>query len=466
MNKTTIIIPSYDTKENAELVKRLINSLGDISCKIIVEKNKSGLTISLNNAVKKSNPKHDLIFFSDDMVIKDKNWFEKIKEVAYSDDKIGAVTSRTTFRKTIRNKIDGSEFEYDFCGFNLCYVKREVIDKLFPLDENFYFYFWEDDFSIKLKNLGYKVGAVDIQFEHDCETTVNKFKHFKRQVHLNSWKHFCVKHGFNQSPDEIIEKVLVTGSKGFIGKHVCEKLEKEGYKVYEFDLPEYNLKDCDFKYFEDNKIDYVIHCAAVTGLENCATHPIRTIETNVLGTTKLLDACYYGKVKKFIHISTWAADNEKATYDVSKNCAEKIVKLYNNLYNVESVIVRIGTTYGKGMKDIGVIKSFLTHKKNKTNPTVYGDGTQWRQFTYIKDTVNGIIQCLKRGFPGETYYILSEEKTSINDLLNALELKAEYKEKQSFDVEPVVVKNSEGRFLRWKPEFDIKKGISDMLENE
>ncbi|HEC65777.1 MAG TPA: NAD-dependent epimerase/dehydratase family protein [bacterium] len=459
-DKITIIIPSYESKENDLLVKKLLESMGKVEYPIIIQKNKSGLTIPLNDAVQKADPTHDLIFLSDDMILEEEGWIEKLREKAYSDPKIGAVTSSFTWKKVGRVRTDESALDYAFCGFNLCYIKREVIDKIFPLDEEFLFFFWEDDVSIQMQELGYKVVPESIKFTHPSGRTVSRFGHFQNQVFNNSWKHFTEKYNVKYNKDNEKGVVLVTGSKGFIGQHLVEEL-KPYYEVIEFDLPEHDLLTSDFDLLK--KVDYVVNLAAQTGLKECHEDPIKTIDVNVTGLSKLLFHCAKYNIKKVVHVSTWAAENEDTTYDVSKACGEKIVNLYRTAYGLETVIVRLGTTYGKGMKPEGVIAAFLKCKEEGTTPVVTGDGTAWRQFTYVNDTVKGIKQVLKRGWPGKVYYVLSSEKTTINELLESLELKAEYKPSVVYDVEPFYVEPTSSRELRWKPEYTVKKGMEDMI---
>jgi len=219
-------------------------------------------------------------------------------------------------------------------------------------------------------------------------------------------------------------KIFVTGGAGFIGKHLVKKLIEEDLEITIFDNFS-NAKKNDLNKF-CNKIriisgditnydvinknlsgqDIVIHLAAKISVNDSIINPEKTFETNVHGTENVLKACITNNVKKFIAISSAAVYgdninskkllNEKSDtnpispYGESKFKMEEKIFNFSRKYKMKCIILRLFNVYGKGqsIEYAGVISKFGDNIKNNQHLTIYGEGTQMRDFVSVDDIVN------------------------------------------------------------------------------
>lgn len=210
--------------------------------------------------------------------------------------------------------------------------------------------------------------------------------------------------------------ILVTGSAGFIGTKLLEKLESTGHNVVKYDIMNYNSQDIrDIftldKVFSTNCFDAVIHLAARAGVFKSQEFPDEYISTNVTGTYNIIKMCEKYKVKTLINFSSSSVlggtnspqekQNENAPYNpisvygVSKMAAELLVKQSKlNWY-----IVRPFSVYGEnGRKDMVIYKWIENIKKNLPI-TLYTDeknkkDLSGRGFTHVNDLVDGVVKLL------------------------------------------------------------------------
>lgn len=230
-------------------------------------------------------------------------------------------------------------------------------------------------------------------------------------------------------------RILVTGGTGFIGSHIVDAYVKAGHKVavidnlvtgfrrnvnprakfYKADIR--NLRAME-RIFKRWKPEVVNHHAAIAEVVKSLRNPIPTLETNVLGTTNVLVALSKygrGKNKKFIFSSTGGAiygepkkipaDEETAVfplspYGLSKALGEEIIKFYARQCGFNYFIFRYPNVYGPRQNpkgEAGVIAIFGGLMKRGKRPTIFGDGTKSRDYTYVGDIVRANLTALRRG---------------------------------------------------------------------
>ena len=219
--------------------------------------------------------------------------------------------------------------------------------------------------------------------------------------------------------------ILVTGGAGFIGSHLCESLVEKGHNVVCLDNyftgSEKNISHLktsnNFKVLEHDiidpitlEIDQIYNLACPASPVFYQNDPIRTIHTNVIGVTNMLELAkrkkarilqastseIYGDPK--VHPQTenyWGNVNPigiRSCYDEGKRVAESLMFDYNRQYQVDIKIVRIFNTYGPGMTptDGRVVSNFIMQTLLTRNITVYGEGHQTRSFCYVSDLVDGL----------------------------------------------------------------------------
>ncbi|MBN1597320.1 MAG: SDR family NAD(P)-dependent oxidoreductase [Bacteroidales bacterium] len=253
------------------------------------------------------------------------------------------------------------------------------------------------------------------------------------------------------------KKVLVTGGAGFIGSHLVEELVISGVETISIDnyfagkhenlshlktYANFTEETCDVLDFDKldalfKGVDVVFHNAA-SKKTICLNNPRLDLEINAKGTFNLLELALKHKVKKFVHASTGSVYGEAqyfpqdeghpliptSYYGVSKLAGEKYVKVFNHLYGLDTTVLRYFHVYGPRQEssDVGGVVSIFTRKMLEGKPiTIYGDGTQERSFTYVKDVVKSNLKAsMVPATKGETYNCASGIKVTINQLADYL----------------------------------------------
>jgi len=201
------------------------------------------------------------------------------------------------------------------------------------------------------------------------------------------------------------EKILVTGSGGFIGQNLLPKLKK--YNVITYDKKD--GKDIFDENFEEavKKSDVVIHLAAQVSVNKSHDKPQESFITNTLGTARVAQLCMKFN-KKLIYPSTAAVQHpDSSPYAYSKWLAEEIVK------NVpQAVILRLYNVFGEGMNaDNGsIMHNFLNSPKIK----IYGDGEQTRDYINVADVTDVMVDALKKKWNGKLVEVGTGQAYSTN----------------------------------------------------
>ena len=230
------------------------------------------------------------------------------------------------------------------------------------------------------------------------------------------------------------KNIGITGSDGFIGKHLVKYLKNDGsynIKCFNGDL----LKESDVKeFFRKKDFDTVIHLAGTFFGDFAAL-----MDANFKTTENLLRIGKENGLKKIIFSSSGAVYGEpikgvskesdptkpNTYYGVTKLYAEKLIELYNYLHGLQYVILRFPNVYGEG-NDKGVIYNFLDGIENKGKITVYGDGSASRNFLHVSDACNAIYRSINYK-NSDIFNISNPQKISINDLVSELKKDRNFK---------------------------------------
>lgn len=307
---------------------------------------------------------------------------------------------------------------------------------------------------------------------------------------------------------------LVTGGAGFIGSHVCERLLRAGHSVMAFDdlndfySPELKRSNIRFlqglsnsfgfvqgditnrsaigELFSSLRFDQVIHLAARAGVRPSLQEPALYQRVNVEGTVNLLEVGREHHVKKFIIASSSSVYgvNSKvpfsesdaifcpiSPYAASKLACEALGHVYHHVYGLDIVMLRFFTVYGPRQRPDLAIRKFATLINAGQSIPVFGDGSTARDYTYINDTLEGILACTRKEF-GYAVYNLGESQTvSLNRLIELLESALGKRAlihrlpPQPGDV-PLTSANIEKarRELGYNPQIKIERGITLFVE--
>ena len=303
-----------------------------------------------------------------------------------------------------------------------------------------------------------------------------------------------------------MKKIIVTGSAGFIGSKVTEKLLEENNDVigidnlnnyYDIRLKQWRLeilkKYENFTFykmdieninilreiFKNQRIEVVINLAARAGVRYSIENPLLYHSTNIGGNLNLLEMCKEFKIKKYILASTsslyagqptpfiedLSASNPISPYAATKKAAEIMAYTYHYLYGVDVSIVRYFTVYGPaGRPDMSPFR-FVKWVLEGTPLTIYGDGSQERDFTYVDDIAEGTVRAIKPvGY--EVINLGSSEPYKLSDMIKIIEKytgkKASYKYKgfHKTDMKSTWADiNKAKNILNWRPQVDLDEGI-------
>lgn len=246
-------------------------------------------------------------------------------------------------------------------------------------------------------------------------------------------------------------KVVVTGGSGFIGSHLVDVLLAHNHDVLIYDLesPRYSQK-CSFIQNNVNNLDELVantkgyeaiyHLAAEANVNRFYDSPIlsnyntSTSALNVLecarqnGIRRVLLAStewIYGSIEgdddDFITEATPYAQNPDHIYTSSKIAAELFCKNYKRLYGVDYTIMRFGIPFGERARPETVTPIFINKILNNEPITIHGDGSQTRQFIYVKDLAAGNYACLLPEAENEIFNINGLQKISVLDIVKTLE---------------------------------------------
>ena len=320
------------------------------------------------------------------------------------------------------------------------------------------------------------------------------------------------------------KNLLVTGGCGFIGSnfinifydkypginivnidalYYCanEKNIKENIRndMFRYHLIKGNLCSTDLvnHILDYYNIDTVIHFAAQSHVQASFTDALQYTKDNVVGTHTLLESCRkYGKIKRFIHVSTdevygeslLEIEEKKKTeqsilcptnpYAASKAAAESIVQSYIKSFKMPIIITRGNNVYGPNQYPEKVIPRFIQQLRNGEKITIQGDGSCVRGFLFVNDTVDAFIKILEKGNIGEIYNIGCDEEMEISilDLAKKIHklsnLKSHFQENvvyiedRPFNDQRYYISNKKLKDIGWKITIDINTGLKQLIENK
>ena len=285
---------------------------------------------------------------------------------------------------------------------------------------------------------------------------------------------------------------LVTGAAGFIGSNLVDYLLKQGHSVVCVDNESANNEKfhwsdktinvsgdiTDYKFMKNvfTGVDYVFHLAAESRLQPAIENPIRAVSKNCVGTTVMLQCAREVGVKRFIYSSTSSGygnnpypnvetqpDDSLNPYSASKVAAEKFCKMYTDLYGLETVVLRYFNVFGERSPTRGqyapVIGIFQRQRDAGQPLTIVGDGSQRRDFVYVKDVARAnylaSIMPLK-GRAGEVFNVGSGKCYTVQEIADAISDNQTYIPKRTGEMDTTFANIDKiGDVIGWKPEVDV-----------
>ena len=301
--------------------------------------------------------------------------------------------------------------------------------------------------------------------------------------------------------------ILITGGAGFVCSHLADKLHQKGHDLILLDNLltgnknniSHLLSNKNVSFVEhdvqnhiqiEDEIDFIFHFASAASPIAYQENPVNTLKAGSIGTINTLGLA---KVKKagYLLASTsevygdpeispqnedyWGNVNpngERSMYDEAKRFAEAATATYSRTYKLDTKIVRIFNTYGPRMQlnDGRVVTNFIVQALKGEDITIHGDGSQTRSFSFVDDTVNGIIALMESSH-NDVFNIGNPNEITINELaskiieltnsnsklINKLLPQDDPKQRQ-----PDITKAKS--LLKWQPEVDLEVGLSKTIE--
>jgi UDP-glucose 4-epimerase len=253
------------------------------------------------------------------------------------------------------------------------------------------------------------------------------------------------------------ETYVVTGGAGFIGSHIAERLLKDGQRVRivdnfstgkrqniahlngDLDVHEISITDLDALHKAFAGADYVLHQAALPSVPRSIDDPLTTHEYNVTGTLNVLIAARDAGVKRVVYAASSSAYGDVegeykvesmpprplSPYGISKLTGEYYCQVFTGVYGLETVALRYFNVFGPRQDETSqysaVIPLFISAILRGQPPTIYGDGTQSRDFTYIDNVVHGNLLALRAPrAAGQMMNLATGGRFSLLDLVDAI----------------------------------------------
>jgi UDP-glucuronate 4-epimerase len=305
---------------------------------------------------------------------------------------------------------------------------------------------------------------------------------------------------------------LVTGGAGFIGSHVIDHLLKHGHTVINFDdfndyydinIKEDNIKShlnsrnyhlvrgdiCHLdeleKVFNKHKIDTIVHLAARAGVRPSIENPLLYEKVNIGGTQNIFELAKKYKINSLVMASSSSvygnnekipfAEEDRVDHSISPYAATKVANeimghVYHKLYGINMIFLRFFTVYGPRQRpDLAIYKFVKLIKEDKPIP-FFGDGKTARDYTFIDDIVDGVLNAIEYVENKEKVYEIinlgGSHPITLNEMVNAIEqtlnIKAKINNlsKQPGDVERTYADiNKAARLLSYNPQTPFLKGL-------
>lgn len=314
------------------------------------------------------------------------------------------------------------------------------------------------------------------------------------------------------------KKVLVTGGAGFIGSNIINKLLKQDNQVVcldnfstgkienieefihneNFTLIEGDIRNIDVCKKASKNVDIILHQAALGSVPRSINDPITTNEVNVTGFLNMLVAAKDNQVKRFVYAasSSTYGDSKQlpkveenigkplSPYAVTKYVNELYAGVFSNLYNLEIIGLRYFNVFGRRQNPEGAyaaaIPKFVTAFINHQSPTIHGDGTQTRDFTYIDNVIQAnelAATTTNVDALNQVYNVACGEETVLNDLINQINTLLSQFDASIKDVTPNHIAERKGdvryslasiekarRYLGYKPSHTFSEGLKEAIE--
>jgi len=312
--------------------------------------------------------------------------------------------------------------------------------------------------------------------------------------------------------------VLVTGGAGFIGSNLCDRIIELSYTVRcldnfmtgkreniehllehpRFTLLETDLRDYDGCVEAVNGVEIIMHQAALGSVPRSVDDPRTTNAINITGTLNLFDAAQRAGVRRIVYAGSSSAYGDSpvlpkqethrgeplSPYAVTKYVGELYGSVFSSLYDMQFITLRYFNVFGPRQDPEGmyaaVIPKFISCMIDGNAPTIFGDGEQTRDFTHIKNVVDGNMLAMTTSNPkaiNQTFNIAAGARTSVNHLFNCIRDLLAEREPSISEMMPIYVDERPGdiphstasidkakELLGFNPTINVDEGLKMAID--
>jgi len=303
-------------------------------------------------------------------------------------------------------------------------------------------------------------------------------------------------------------KYIITGGAGFIGSHIADALASRGDEVIILDnlfsgrmenirhlldsrkvtFVQGSITDPDLLEKTFLGADGIFHEAAITSVPRSVKDPAASNEANVTGTLQVLVAAQKCGVGKILYASSSSVygdtpvlpkredmvPNPKSPYAVSKLTGEYYLKVFQDLYGIETVSLRYFNVFGPrqdpNSEYSAVIPKFITKVLRRESPVIYGDGSQTRDFTYVRDVVQANLRAMDGSAQG-IFNVACGNRISLTDLARTImgiigeDLSLKFDPPRPGDIHDSLADSSKAqKAFGYAPEYTVKTGLAETIQ--
>lgn len=274
--------------------------------------------------------------------------------------------------------------------------------------------------------------------------------------------------------------ILVTGGAGFVGTNLIKKLLQLNHTVTSLDnystgtkenhLPDVAYIEGDVTSTEINgDFDLVFHLAAIARIQPSFERPLDYFNTNGNGTFRLAMFCYERNIPLiYAGSSSHHSGRYKNPYTFSKDVGEDIIKLYQNVYNLKSSIVRFYNVYGPNQLTEGgyttLIGRWIKRREENQPLVIYGDGSKRRDFTHVNDIVNGLISIMEKKAWDSIFELGAGKNYSILEVAKMFNHPYIFDEDKPGEAEVTLCDYSYAKkVLGWEPKISLENYLKELI---
>jgi UDP-N-acetylglucosamine/UDP-N-acetyl-alpha-D-glucosaminouronate 4-epimerase len=304
-----------------------------------------------------------------------------------------------------------------------------------------------------------------------------------------------------------MSRYLVTGGAGFIGSHLSEELVRRGHQVRVadslitgkranldhisgVDIRIGDLAEMDFARAAVDSVEFVLHQAAIPSVPRSVKDPLTSNRANVDATLNVLVAARDAGVRRLVFAGSSSAygdaptlpkheempDRPLSPYALQKVIGEQYLRMFTKLYGLETVSTRYFNVFGPRQDPSspysGVISVFATALLDNRSPTIFGDGEQTRDFTYVENVVDGVLKaCEAADACGQTINVATGGRISLNTLFETMrrmvgaDVRPSYAEPRKGDVRDSQADISKARrLLGYEPKVSFEEGLKRTVD--